>query len=303
MIRTVFLGTPASAVPALTALTRVSEVQLVVTPPDRPAGRGSGATATPVRQAAEGLSLPLAYPTNRDELEAALSSVKIDLGVVVAFGMLLSQPILDLPAQGMVNMHFSLLPRWRGASPVERAILAGDESTGVTMMQMNAGLDTGPILASWETSVGADEDAGTLTNRLAAGGSDLLEQTVAKIAAGEAMPTPQDNTDASYAHKLSTAEARLDFSRPAKELVRMIRAFNPRPGAHTTWRDERFKVHSARVVSDVLDIGTLGRSETRVLVGTASTALSLGTVQPSGSQRMPALDWVRGVKGELGALQ
>ena len=275
----------------------------MVTPPDRPAGRGSGTTATPVRQAAEGLGLALAHPTNRHELEVALRSVEIELGVVVAFGLLLSQSILDLTAQGMVNLHFSLLPRWRGASPVERAILAGDESTGVTLMQMDAGLDTGPMLASWETSIGADEDAGALTDRLAAGGSDLLEQTVAKIAAGEAMPTPQDNTVASYAHKLSTVEARLDFSRPAEELARMIRAFNPRPGAHTTWRDERFKVHSARVVSEVLDIGTLGRSETSVLVGTASTALSLGTVQPSGSQRMPAIDWVHGVKGELGALQ
>ena len=200
----------------------------------------------------------------------------------------------------MLNLHFSLLPRWRGAAPVQRAMLAGDNTTGVTLMQMDAGLDTGAVLDSWTTSIGSDETAGELSRRLAAGAADLLEARLEAVLAGRLAPRPQDGRLATAAPRLSTSEAELDFDRPACEIVRAIRAFSPRPGAYTTWRGTRFKIHRAREVPGCRAPGTLAADRSGVRVGTGRGCVDLEVVQPAGSRSMEAAQWLRGVKGEPG---
>lgn len=300
MIRTAFLGTPGLAIPTLDVLARLTDLRVVVTMPDRRRGRGKSLAMPEVKHRALDLGIPVSQPTGPQELDDLFRSADVDVGVVVAFGMLVDARTLARPSAGMLNLHFSLLPRWRGAAPVERAILAGDSITGVTLMQMDAGLDTGGCLAAWQTSIDSDETGGRLTRRLARAAAELCGQQLENVVSGTILPEPQDDDLATYAKKVTGAEARLDFGRPARELARAIRAFNPRPGAYTIWRGRRFKIHLGRVAPGSHQPGRLLSGKNSVRVGTAVGCLELLEVQPEGSNPMEATAWVRGVKGEPG---
>ncbi len=247
-MRLVFLGTPVDAVPSLRALVDAGhEVALVVTQPDRRRGRGAGLAPSPVKTAAADLGLPVRTPERAREIVDEIRATQAELGVVVAFGQLLPDALLAALPHGCINLHFSLLPRWRGAAPVERAILAGDTEAGVTVMGVDHGLDTGPIYAVEATRIGPNETAGELRSRLAGLGTRLLVDTVPQIPGTE--PVPQRGV-ATYAEKLTVDEFRLDWSRPGAELARVVRAGNPRPGAWTKVEGTRLKIWRANVGDD-----------------------------------------------------
>jgi len=271
-VRIAFLGTPADAVPTLRALVDAGhDVALVVTQPDRRRGRGAATAPSPVKAAALELGLPVRTPARGREIVDEMRASGATLGAVVAFGQLLPDALLDSLPHGFVNQHFSLLPRWRGAAPVERAILAGDAETGVSIMRIDAGLDTGPVYAVERTPIGPDETAGELRARLVELGTALMVTTLPRIPDLE--PTPQEG-EPTYAEKLDVAEFELDWSRPAHALLRVIRAGNPRPGAWTTVDHTRLKIWRARTATD----GTVEPVE----------------VQPEGKARMPWEAWQRG---------
>lgn len=303
MIRTAFLGAPRPAVPVLEALAERTDLRLAVTPPDRPRGRGRALAAPETKTRARELGVPVSQPSDPHELDAALARFDLDLVVVAAYGMLLPSSVLARPRRGAVNLHFSLLPRWRGAAPVQRAVLAGDAVTGVTLMQMEEGLDTGGILAAWETSVGRGETAGELTDRLAAAAAELLGRNLEAVLAGDLVPAPQDESLATWAPRVTVGEARLDFTRPAAEVVRAVRAFCPRPGAHTVWRGAGFKIHRARAVPGELPPARLEAGPGGVRAGAGGGCVELLEVQPAGARAMGALDWLRGVRGEPGRFE
>ena len=298
MIRTAFLGTPGSALPTLDLLAGLTDLRMVVTMPDRRRGRGRRLVMPPAKARAIELGIPVRQPRSPGELDALVASMEIDVAVVVAYGMLVDARTLARPSAGMLNLHFSLLPRWRGAAPVERAILAADSVTGVTLMQMEAGLDTGGVLAAWQTAIGWDETAGQLTDRLSRGAAELCGRKLEDAVAGALRSEPQDVDLATYANKVTGAEARLDFELPTCEVERAIRAFNPRPGAHAYWRGRRIKIYVGRVVPGRLAPGRLTVDGSGVRVGAADGCIELVTVQPEGSRPMEAAAWVRGVRGD-----
>ena len=244
----VFAGTPDFAVPGLRACIDAGEVVAVYTQPDRPAGRGRKLTPNPVKQAAMAARIPVEQP---DSLKSAAAQQRLrdyapDLMVVIAYGLILPRKVLAIPRLGCWNVHASLLPRWRGAAPIQRAILAGDAETGVCLMQMEARLDTGPVLLSEATPIRADDTGGTLHDRLAEIGARVLADGLRRVVAGESLhATPQFETGATYANKLDKAEAKLDFSRPAIELERKVRAFDPWPVAEAEVAGERVRVWRA----------------------------------------------------------
>ncbi len=251
MTHLVFMGTPDFAVPTLTALTDARFVDFVdivgvVAQPDRPAGRGRRLLSSPIKRVALERGLPLFQPQSlrAPEAVAQLAAWEPDVIVVAAFGQILRQDVLDLPPHGCLNVHASLLPRWRG-NPIAATILAGDEITGVTIMQMDAGLDTGPILAQREEPVRPDDTQATLEERLAQVGAELLIETLPPYLAGDLLPEPQPEEGVTYAGRLRKGDGRLDWSRPAVELERRVRAFNPWPGAFTMWRGKRLRVLQA----------------------------------------------------------
>jgi methionyl-tRNA formyltransferase len=297
-VRIVFAGTPEVAVPSLDALLASRhEVIAVVTRPDAPSGRGKRLAASPVAQRAAALGIETLTPRRpRDEdFVARLSELGPDCCPVVAYGALLPQQVLDVPAKGWVNLHFSLLPAWRGAAPVQRAILAGDKTTGATTFRIVHDLDAGPILATVTERIRQDDTAGDLLGRLAISGARLLVETLDGVESGTLVERPQPDTGISYAPKVSVEDARIDWSQPAEVVDRVIRACFPAPGAWTTFRDERFKINSARIAGNVLAPGALEVSKRSVQVGTGTRALELGQVQPQGKRSMPAADWARGV--------
>jgi methionyl-tRNA formyltransferase len=304
-VRLAYFGTPAEAVPPLEAVLDAGhDVALVVTQPDRRRGRGSGSTPSPVRAAAEARGLPVRTPTRAAELADELGTLDLDLGVVVAFGQLLPVPVLTTTRSGFVNLHFSRLPRWRGAAPVERAILAGDTDTAVCVMVLDEGMDTGPVLAETVTAIGAEETAGELRARLVTLGAPLLVAVLADLAARS--PQPQTGP-ATHAAKLAVEEFALDWARPAADLVRVVRAGNPRPGAWTTVGDRRLKVLRARVgpgpeTGSAADPGVdpgapPGTVTPSGAVVTGSGTLELLEVQPEGRAPMPAPAWRAGLRG------
>ncbi len=246
----IFAGSSEFAVPTLQRLAADGHrILAVLTQPDRPAGRKRRLTPTPVRVAAEALAIPVWTPrTLKDRsIQAALEDLSADALVVVDYGLLLPEPVLKAPRLGCVNGHASLLPRWRGAAPIEHAILAGDEQTGITVMAMDRGLDTGPVFATRVVPLQGDETAGSLRARLAGDCAEILSETLPAIVAGDLTAEPQAGEGAVYAAKLTTADARLDWRDPAESLARRVRAFDPRPGAHTTLAGERLKVIEAAV--------------------------------------------------------
>jgi methionyl-tRNA formyltransferase len=299
-VRIVFGGTPDVAIPSLDALADSRhELVAVVTRPDAPSGRGKKLTASPVAQRAAELGIEVLKPQRpRDEeFVTRLTELAPDCCPVVAYGALLPQRVLEIPRHGWVNLHFSLLPAWRGAAPVQRAILAGDQITGATTFRIVLELDAGPILATVSEPIRPDDTAGDLLHRLSLSGARLLVETLDGIEDGTLTATPQPETDAqvSYASKINVEEARIDWTQSADVLDRLIRACAPAPGAWTTFRGERFKINSARICDAVLAPGVLQISKRGVRVGTATQALELDEIQAQGKKPMPAADWARGI--------
>jgi methionyl-tRNA formyltransferase len=302
-VRVVYLGTPAAAVPPLQALlASAHEVVAVVTRPDRPRDRRGGAPQpSPVKQAALAAGLPvLEPPSGRDpELPRRLTATGADIGVACAFGYLLPEAVLAAFPRGIVNLHFSLLPAYRGAAPVQRALLDGATVTGVTTFVIDAGMDTGPTLLAAEVPIGPDEDAGALTARLAEIGARLTVETLDALEAGQVEPRPQPEEGASLAPKVSGEEARLDFSRPAARLAAAVRAFTPAPGAWTTHRGRRLKITRASPANQLADLepGRLGLGPGgRLLVGTGDRPLELLEVRPEGRRAMSGAEFARGAR-------
>lgn len=249
-LRIVFAGTPEFAAEHLKALLNSThQIVAVYSQPDRPAGRGQKLTPSPVKQLAVEHGIPVYQPqTLRDPAaQTELAALKPDLMVVVAYGLILPQVVLDTPRLGCINSHASLLPRWRGAAPIQRAVEAGDAESGVTVMQMEAGLDTGPMLLKVSTPIAATDTGGSLHDRLASLGPQAVIQAISGLAAGNLVGEVQDDSLATYAHKLNKDEARLDWNRPAIELERLVRAFHPWPICHSTLNGEALKVHAAQL--------------------------------------------------------
>ena len=299
-LRLAFMGTPAFAVPTLDALTAAGhQVIQVYCQPPRPAGRGHKETRCPVHAAAESRGLPVATPASLKDkaVQTAFRDLNLDAAVVVAYGALLPAAILAAPRLGCLNVHASLLPRWRGAAPIQRAILAGDARSGVTIMQMDQGLDTGPTLLQETMEIGPDTDAGQLHDTLAEMGARLIVPALHDLAAGTRTPTPQPAHGATYARKLTPEDRRLDWTRPAIDLERRTRAFAPRPGAVTTLPDgETLKVLRAQV-GPAAPTGTTPGAV--VDTGLFSVACGLGTlrlkkVQRAGKAAMDVADFLRG---------
>ncbi len=294
----VFGGTPEFAVPALEALLAAGHrIAAVYTQPDRPAGRGQRLAASPVKEAALQHELLVEQPASlRDPAATArLAGFKPDVMVVVAYGLILPVAILTVPRLGCVNIHGSLLPRWRGAAPIHRALLAGDSLTGVSIMCMDAGLDTGPVLSMHETPIGAREAATTLHDRLATLGAETLVTTLAKYAAGELSPQAQPATGISYAHKIRKEEALLDWQRSAVELDAQVRAFNAWPVAETRWRAQQLRIWEAMPVSIDAQAapGTVLNADANgIVVATGAGALRLLRVQLAGRKQMSASEFL-----------
>ena len=294
----IFAGTPEFSLPSLRALLDAGHtVRAVYTQPDRPAGRGKELRASAVKQFARERGLQVRTPpTLKDaSAQAALAALKPDAMIVVAYGLLLPQAVLDIPRFGCINVHASLLPRWRGAAPIARAIEAGDAMTGVTIMQMAAGLDTGPMLSAVETPIAPEDNAQRLHDRLADLGAHALVTALGAIEAGTAAPTPQDDARATYAKKLTRDEARLDWSLPASVLERKVRAFNPVPMAFTTLNAETLRVHAAHVIAGTGVPGTVLHSNANgIVVATGQDALALDTVQIQGRRVLRAHEFLNG---------
>jgi methionyl-tRNA formyltransferase len=303
-MRVVFAGTPEVALPALDAVAGSGhELVGVVTRPDAPAGRGRRLVASPVAQRAEELGVPVLRPDHpRDPaFQEQLRALAPDCCPVVAYGALLPQSALDIPAHGWVNLHFSVLPAWRGAAPVQHAIWAGDEVTGATTFRIVKELDAGPTFGVMTETIRPTDTAGDLLARLAEGGAGLLVATLDGIADGSLEAREQPVDGVSFAPKITVEDARVDWSEPAVAVDRRIRACTPGPGAWSTHHGERIKIGPVSVTDTSLAPGTLEVTKHAVLVGTATGAVRLGEVRAFGKKQMPAADWARGVRVESGA--
>lgn len=272
----------------------------VLTQPDRPAGRGLSLKISPVKQLAQERQISLTQPAtlNSEAVVAALAALDADVMVVAAYGLLIPRAILDLPPRGCVNIHASLLPRWRGAAPIQRAILAGDRQTGVTIMHMDAGLDTGAVLLAQPVLIAEEDTAQTLHDKLAEIGARLIVRALDEAP----VPVPQDDAKAIYAAKINKTEARIDWTRPADEIDRQIRAFNPVPGAHTALQGQRVKVWRASRVTGRGEPGCVldARAE-GIVVAAGSGALRLLELQRAGGKRLPAQAFLAGTPVAPGA--
>ena len=285
--------------PSLEALLdSAHEVVAVVTRPDAPAGRGRTLRPSPVRERAEQAGVEVLTPGHpRDEaFQARLRELAPDCCPVVAYGALVPQPVLDIPVHGWVNLHFSLLPAWRGAAPVQHALLHGDEVTGATTFRLEAGMDTGPVYGVTTEQVRPTDTSGDLLERLAVSGAGLLVATLDGIERGELRPVPQPADGVSLAPKITVDDARVDWTAPAVRVDRLVRACTPVPGAWTTLRGKRVKLGPVGLTDEVLPAGEVAGD----LVGTATTAVRLGGVRPEGRGAMPAADWLRGLRLEPG---
>ncbi len=296
--RIVFAGTPDFAVPSLLAAVAGGNVVAAYTQPDRPAGRGRGLQASPVKQAAQAQGIPVFQPeTLRDEAaRAQLRALQPDLMVVVAYGLLLPQKVLDIPVHGCWNVHASLLPRWRGAAPIQRAIEAGDTESGVCLMQMEKGLDTGPVLLSRAGPIAADDTGGRLHDRLSLLGADVLAEGLALLRE-DRLPSPQvqSGEGVTYAHKLDKAEARLDWMQPASRLADKVRAFDPWPVAEAEVGGERLRIHGATALPlshDAVPGTVLSATRDGIDIACGEGALRLLRVQRAGGKAMAAADYL-----------
>jgi methionyl-tRNA formyltransferase len=296
-MKLVFAGTPDFAAAALDALHRAGHrIALVLTQPDRPSGRGLQSTPSAVKRAAQALELPVRQPLSlkETEIQHELEALRPDAMIVAAYGLMVPPAVLDVPRLGCINIHASLLPRWRGAAPIQRAILAGDEKTGISIMQMDAGLDTGPVLLEESTEIKADDTAQTLHDRLAAMGARLIVEAL-----GHAhTPVPQDRSRATYASKLDKREAPIDWKEPAEVIARKVRAFNPVPGASTTYGGSALKLWHATAREDAGGgapgtIISAGKDGVLVACG-GDTALEVTQLQRAGGKRLAASSFLAG---------
>jgi methionyl-tRNA formyltransferase len=302
-VRIIYAGTPPFAVPALEALRAAGhDVPLVLTQPDRPAGRGLKLTPSAVAQAAAHAGLRVEKPKTlrAPESQQLLREADADVMVVAAYGLILPAEVLGIPRLGCLNIHASLLPRWRGAAPIHRAILAGDTRTGISIMQMDAGLDTGPVLLEKPVPIDDDATTGGLTTALAALGAAAIVEALERFPALD--PQPQDETRATYAAKISREDGRIDWSASSDAIARQVRAFDPQPGAEARLGDEAVKIWRARPVSgqgtpgEVLSSGADG-----IVIACGSGALSVSILQRAGGRRLPAAEFLRGHSLEAGA--
>ena len=301
-MRLVFAGTPEPAAAALERLIASDhEVVAVLTRPDARRGRGRTLHPSPVKALAVEHGIAVLTPeslTRDDAIRQQLKELAPDAIPVVAYGNLIPADMLDIPKHGWVNLHFSLLPQWRGAAPVQAAIAAGDAVTGATTFRINEGLDTGDILDTLETEIGQAETSGELLERLAYAGADLLVKTMDALEAGTAEPTPQPE-EGTYAHKIAPADARVDWNQPAAVIDRGIRAHTPAPGAWTMRGENRFKLGPVTPTGEgSLAPGEAAFGKNEVLVGTADGDVRLGTIQPPGKKMMNAADWARGLAAD-----
>jgi len=306
-MRIIFLGTPDFAVIPLEALAHDPRYQVVgvVTQPDRPGGRSRAPQPPPVKQAAERLGIPVLQPdTLRDPaIVEQLAAWRPDAGVVAAYGEILRKNVLELPRLGYLNIHPSLLPRYRGPTPVHAAILNGDAETGVTVMLLDAKMDSGPILAQRRVPLPSDARNQPLTNALFGLGAELLVEALAEYAAGRLTPVPQDDSQATYSKMLQKSDGAIDWRAPAERIERMTRAYDPWPGAQTSWRGQPFKIIAAAVRGWNGDAapGTLLPQPEGMWVATGAGALELLTVQPAGKRPLAAIEWRRGLHTIEGA--
>ncbi|MFP3945232.1 MAG: methionyl-tRNA formyltransferase [Alphaproteobacteria bacterium] len=305
-LRLAFMGTPDFAVPTLAELLAAGhEIAAVYTRPPRPAGRGHKPKPSPVHAFAEAHGLPVRTPASLKgaEEQEAFTALDPDVAVVAAYGLILPKPVLDTPRHGCLNLHASLLPRWRGAAPIQRAIMAGDEETGVMVMQMEEGLDTGPVLLAERVPIAPDETAGSLHDTLARIGATLMVRALAALERDALTPTPQPEEGVTYARKVTKEESRIDWSRPAAELDPVIRGLTPHPGAFfeltdTNGRTVRLKVLRARPVEGGGAPGTILQGLT---VACGEGALKIEEVQPAGKRPMSAEEFLRGFRPAEGA--
>ena len=292
-MRVIFMGTPDFSVPVLDALVDAGhDIAAVYCQPPRPAGRGKKERPTPVHQRAEALGLEVRHPKSlkSEEEQTAFADLNADIAVVVAYGLILPQAILDAPAKGCLNIHASLLPRWRGAAPIHRAIMAGDTETGVCIMQMEAGLDTGPVLLRQAIPIDAADTTGALHDKLSTLGADLIIQTLSNLA--ELTPEPQPETGVTYADKIDKAEAKIDWSRPAIEVDRQIRGLSPFPGAWTKLNGDRLKLLHSAVAHGSGPAGTA--LDDRLTIACGTDAVTILAAQRAGKGAQDAETFLRG---------
>ncbi|MGY0504787.1 methionyl-tRNA formyltransferase [Luteimonas sp. e5] len=306
-MRIVFAGTPDFAVPCLAAARAKGEVVAVYTQPDRPAGRGRVARGSPVKQAAQAAGIPVHQPDTLKTREAreTLRALRADVMLVVAYGLILPQSILDIPVHGCWNVHASLLPRWRGAAPIQRAIEAGDEQTGVCLMRMQKGLDTGPVMLRLATPISEEDTGGSLHQRLATMGAQLVSDALDLLALGllpQAVPQPEEGV--TYAHKLDKAEARLDWTRPAVELARKVRAFHPWPVAEAEIEGERIRLHAVQALpaqgAQAAPGSLLAQSADGIDIATGEGVLRIQRLQREGGKPITAADWLNARRARAG---
>ena len=293
-MRIIFMGTPDFSVGPLVALHAAGhEISCVYTQPPRPAGRGKKDRPSPVQMQAEKLGLPVRHPVSlkTGEAQAEFAELQADIAVVVAYGLILPQAVLDAPDKGCLNIHASLLPRWRGAAPIHRAIMAGDTETGVCIMQMEAGLDTGPVLFQAKTPINADETTGQLHDRLSVIGADAITQALAQLSTLTPEPQPEDGV--TYAHKIDKIEAALDWSRPAKDICRQINGLSPFPGAWFEQDGTRIKVLGASLADGEGPAGRLLSDD--LIVACGAGALRLTRLQRAGKGPQDAGEFLRGM--------
>lgn len=306
-LRVIFMGTPAFAVPTLQRLldSDAYSVAAVVTQPDAPAGRGRELAISPVKRLAleHGLTVLQPERVRHPATASALRDLQADVQIVAAFGQLLPRSVLDIPPLGTLNVHASLLPRWRGAAPISAAILAGDHETGVTIMRLDEGMDTGDMLARASLPIRPDDTTGSLTERLAELGAQLLSETLPRWAAGEIIPVPQDNTLATLCKPIRKEGGRMEWNQPADVLARAVRAYAPWPGAFTSWNGKLLKIVSARALArqTTAPHGTVVSTPDGPAVATTDGLLLLVITQLEGRRAIPTAEFVRGQRDFIGA--
>ncbi len=297
----VFCGTPLFAVPTLEILASAGfRIRLVVTQPDRPKGRGLELVASPVKQSALALGLPITQPErikNNDEFRELLAALKPDAIIVVGYGRIIPQWMLDLPPLGNLNLHASLLPKYRGAAPIQWAIANGEDVTGVTTMRIDAGLDTGDLLLQEELPIAPDDTSQTISPKLANVGAALMLQTLRGLKSGSIQPRPQDSAKASLAPILTKEDGLIDFSRPSTEILNRLRGFQPWPGAYTKFRGKKLQILNARPATEVLPPSEIVPGSERLIVGCGqNTSLEILELQLEGKKRTPAHDFIHGYR-------
>jgi methionyl-tRNA formyltransferase len=296
MAQIVFMGTPEFAVPALKLLIEHHTVIGVVTQPDRPAGRNRQIQQSPVKQVALAHQIPVFQPEKirRAEAMVELKQWSPDVFVVAAFGQILPQAVLDIPPHGSINIHASLLPRWRGAAPIQAAIRAGDAESGITIMKMDAGLDTGPILTQRAIPLAPDETGQSLHDKLSAIGGELLIETLPVYLNGTIIPQPQDDSQTTYAPTIKKEEGSIDWNQPAQAIERLVRAFTPWPGTYTIWNGQPLKIHSGTIGAGQAATGRVIEDQGRIAIGTGDGVFYPHQVQLAGKNTLSIHDFIKG---------